>query len=330
MLIPEKILIIQTASIGDVILATPVIESLRKQFPESIIDFFLKSGNEGLFEGHPHLRKTISWDKKNNKYGNLFRIIRDIRKEKYDLVVNIQRFASSGIVTALSSAKTTIGFDKNPLSRFFTIRVKHKIGDSAVHEIDRNLSLISSTVSVIRKVKLCPSADDYKRVMQYSINPYICIAPASLWFTKQYPAIKWIEFLKGVDEKSRVNFIGSGKDFPLCDEIIKGSGHRNTENLAGKLTLLQTAALMENAKMNFVNDSAPVHLASAVNARVTVMFCSTVPDFGFGPLSDDSVIIQTAKHLECRPCGLHGFRKCPEKHFDCALTIDNQQLLKRI
>jgi heptosyltransferase-2 len=101
-------------------------------------------------------------------------------------------------------------------------------------------------------------------------------------------------------------------------------------NLAGKLSLLESAALMKDARRNITNDSAPMHLASGVNAKTTAIFCSTVPDFGFGPLSDDSVIIETTKKLECRPCGLHGLKACPEKHFDCAYSITNSQLQYRL
>ena len=98
-------------------------------------------------------------------------------------------------------------------------------------------------------------------------------------------------------------------------------------NLCGNLSFLQTSALISNAIMNFVNDSAPMHMASAMNAPTTAIYCSTVPEFGFGPLSDHSNIIETKEKLDCRPCGLHGFKKCPEDHFNCAKTIDTDSML---
>jgi ADP-heptose:LPS heptosyltransferase len=79
--------------------------------------------------------------------------------------------------------------------------------------------------------------------------------------------------------------------------------------------------------MNYVNDSAPMHFASAVNAPVTAVYCSTIPEFGFGPLSDNSHVVEIDKPLYCRPCGLHGYSSCPEKHFRCALEIENDQLM---
>jgi len=78
---------------------------------------------------------------------------------------------------------------------------------------------------------------------------------------------------------------------------------------------------MQNAVRNYVNDSAPLHLASALNAPVSVFYCSTSPKFGFGPLSEDSKIIEV-KNLDCKPCGLHGHRSCPKGHFKCGNELE--------
>ncbi len=327
----RKILVIQTASIGDVILATPVLEKLHYHYPEARIDFLLRKGNEPLFTGHPFLHSVIIWDKKEHKYKNLYNILKSIRMNRYDLVVNIQRFASSGFITAFSGAQMTIGFDKNPFSLLFSKRVKHKITSGEFHETDRNQSLLVSVTDSTRfKVRLYPSQSDYARLSQYKTRAYITVSPASLWFTKQFPPEKWAVFLDGLDPDLLVYYLGSQKDQKICDRIFELSGHKNSLNLAGKLSFLESVALMRDAQMNYMNDSAPLHLASSINAKTTAIFCSTVKEFGFGPLSNDSVIVETRNKLDCRPCGLHGHQKCPEKHFKCALTIDEEELLKRI
>lgn len=329
----KKVLIIQTASIGDVILSTPVIEKINYIFREAEIDILIKKGNESLFKNHPYLNQIILWDKSSKKYSNLFNILAEIRKSRYDLVINIQRFASTGLLTVLSGAKMTAGFNKNPFSLFFTIRKPHKIKvENNIHETARNLSLIDHLKCDKQHfdVKLYPSQKDYAYVSQFKTVKYICIAPASLWFTKQFPKGKWVDFLKNVDRNLRVYFLGSKSDFTLCDSIIKDSGFENSINLAGKLTFLESAALMKDAVMNFVNDSSPMHLASSVNAPVTAIFCSTVPEFGFGPLSENSSIVQISEKLSCRPCGLHGYKKCPKGHFKCGYEIDINSLLSRL
>ena len=323
----KKILIIQTAFIGDVILATPLIEKLHQFYPEAQIDFILRKGNEGLLKGHPFLNNVIIWDKKKNKFSHLLQILKQIRINRYDSVINLQRFLSTGILTAFSKGKDRIGFDKNPMSFFFTKKVIHLLSNDKnnPHEVERNLNLIKHlTDSSFVKPKLYPSESDYSAIKTYAEKPYICIAPASVWFTKQYPLNKWIEFINAIDTRLNIVILGSKTDINFADEIIEGSSNANITfyNLSGQLSFLESAALLQKAKMNFVNDSAPLHLCSAIDAPTTAIFCATVPSFGFGPLSEKSFIVQTEEQLKCRPCSNHGKINCPEKHFNCAQKID--------
>jgi heptosyltransferase-2 len=231
----------------------------------------------------------------------------------------------------LSGAKLKIGFHKNPFSLFYNNRIRHTIKKGNRHETERNLDLIRSiTDDRSFSVKLYPSQRDFARMSQYKTVRYITISPASLWFTKQFPEEKWIEFITGLEQSLRIYFLGSKNDTLFCSSIIEKSGHKNSLNLAGNISFLESAALMKDAVMNYVNDSAPMHLASAVNAPTTAIFCSTVSSFGFGPLSDNSAIVEINQKLDCRPCGLHGFQKCPKKHFKCALEIDTNELVKRL
>jgi len=328
----RRFLIIQTASLGDVILATPLIEKLHHYFPGARIDFLLKDGYQPLLRNHPYISNLIAWDKKEKKYGNLKEIIQFVREQHYDSVINIQRFASSGLITVLSGAKSKIGFRKNPFSVFYSHKVKHVLNEKGgMHEVDRNLRLIENlTDGKTFPVKLYPTKHDDAKMSQYKTHAYITVSPGSLWFTKTFPEDKWVEFISSVNETMYVYLLGSEQERNLCDRIINQSRRVNCLNLAGKLSFLESAALMKDAQMNYVNDSAPMHLASSVNAPVTAVFCSTVPEFGFGPLSDRSFIVQTKKELACRPCGIHGRKKCPEHHFDCAYTIDNEQLLEQL
>ena len=322
-----KFLIIQTAFIGDVILATPLIEKLHHFYPDSQIDFLLRKGNENLLRNHPYVDNIIVWNKKQEKLKNLLRVIKRIRQKKYDYVMNLQRFTSTSIITAFSGAKLKAGFNKNPFSFTFSRAIKHEIGNGK-HEVERNLQLIEEiTDSSFYKPKLHPTREDFEIVSQYKMHPYICVAPTSVWFTKQFPAEKWIDLLQHTDRRYQFFLIGGPDDRNACDKIIEQSGLNNITNLAGELTFLQTSALMKNATMNYVNDSAPMHMASAMNAKTTAVFCSTIPDFGFGPLANHSKVVETEEDLDCRPCGLHGYNKCPKGHFKCAYTIKTEQLI---
>jgi ADP-heptose:LPS heptosyltransferase len=345
----QKFLIIQTAFIGDVVLTTPLIEKLHAFYPDAQIDFLLRKGNEQLLEEHPYVYELLIWDKKKNKQKNLLGLIVRIRKNKYDKVINVQRFLATGLLTALSGAKEKIGFDKNPLSFSFSKKIKHIVAASTdnpkvrtaqdsvsghfnslaiVHETTRNLELIREfTDSSMFKPKLYPSHNDFAHVEPWVKQQFITVSPASVWFTKQFPAGQWIAFINDLPEGLAVYLLGGPDDKDLCELILRACIRKEIKVLAGSLTYLQSAALMSRSVMNYVNDSAPMHFASAMNAPVTAVYCSTIPQFGFGPLSDISHIVEIEKPLYCRPCGLHGYAACPEKHFRCAKEIRTEQLL---
>lgn len=321
-----KFLVIQTAFIGDVILATPIVEKLRRFYPDARIDFLLRKGNEGLLEGHPHIHRCWVWNKKKAKYKGLLDISWELRGEKYDWIINCQRFAAAGLLTIFSGSRYTVGFNKSPLSCFFSVSVPHIVGTTGVpvHEVDRNLSLIRHlTDDSFALPRLYPGESALVKVKEIVPpgTPYVCLAPTSVWFTKQYPAFKWVELIGHIPKNFIVFLLGGQSDKSACLQIAEIAKHPNVQTLTGRLNFLESAALMRGALMNYVNDSAPMHLASAVNAPVAAVFCSTVPEFGFTPLSATHHIIQTQESLLCRPCGLHGRRSCPQGHFACANSI---------
>lgn len=326
----KKILIIQTAFIGDVVLATSLIEKLAAQFPEADIHFLLRKGNESLLENNPHVKEILIWNKKQHKTRNLFRVIKKVRTNNYDVVINVQRFFSTGLITAFSGAKQTIGFDKNPLSYLFSKKVKHIFDlQQPKHEIERNNMLISDlTDQTAAKPVLYPSAADEQFVQRYFNEPFVTMTPSSVWFTKKYPADKWIDLINQFNPAYKIYLLGGNDNYEECSFISENSKNRNVSILAGKLSFLQSAALMKRATMNYVNDSAPLHFASAVNAPVTAIFCSTIPAFGYTALSDESYTVELKGILTCRPCGIHGRNSCPLGHFNCAYRIETRQLLE--
>ena len=349
----QKILVIQTAFIGDLVLATALVESLHEQYPQASIDIVVRKGNEPLFNEHPFINELIVWDKKNSKYLNWLSILKKMRVKNYDVLINLQRFAATGLWTILANANTTIGFDKNPFSFLFTHKVKHDISTlnqnisaSAVHEINRNHALTSSLGEFpLAMPKLYPTKSDYEKVKVYQAQKYITIAPASVWFTKQFPLTAWVSLINELKFEGLIYILGGPADKALGDAIVNevsklnsntsnisttsnaSSASKKIINLSGELGFLASAALQQKAVINYVNDSAPMHFCSAVNAPVVAIYCSTIPAFGFGPLSTNSFILETQEKLACRPCGLHGKKQCPLGHFNCAQTIENAQLI---
>jgi ADP-heptose:LPS heptosyltransferase len=327
----QRFLIIQTAFLGDVVLATALIEKLRLGYPEAKIDFLLRKGNEHLLAGNLQIDKLYVWDKKAGKLRNLWQIAMQVRRARYSHVVNVHRHGTSGFVTWMSGASEKRGFSANPFSWSYTHKVEHRFskpGDKQIlHETDRNQLLIASmTDEQPVKPKLYPSPADEAAVEGYTSSPYICIAPSSVWATKRFPVERWAELMAVLPGGHKIYLLGGKEDVALGEELKTKSRRSDVENLSGKLSIIQSAVLMRGAVMNYANDSGPVHFASAVDAPMTAVFCSTHKCFGFGPLSTQSRLVEL-DGLYCKPCGIHGYPTCPQGHFRCAKDIDINALL---
>lgn len=316
----KNILVIQTAFIGDAILASSVLEKLHTFFPQAKLSLLVRKGNESLYSEHPFLKQVLVWNKQDGKYKSLFHLLKVIRQQKFDTIINLHRYASSGFLTAFSGATYTSGYDKNPFSFLFNYKAKHKIGDGR-HEIERYNDLIETiTDKTIVKPKLYPSFKQFSKIEEYVQAAFVCMAPSSVWATKQLPKQKWVELCNTIPERVTIYLLGAQSDKYLCEEIKNNSTHTSIIILAGELSLLESCELMKHAKMNYVNDSGPLHLASAGNSPTTAFFCSTVPAYGFAPLSYNSTVIE-AQNIPCKPCGLHGYKVCPKNNFRCGNEI---------
>lgn len=338
---PPKILIIQTAFIGDVVLATSLLEQVKKYFPGFQIDFLLREGNQVLLKDDPTLEEVLVWKKKGQKWSNLISLIAKVQNKKYRFVFNIQRFFSSGLVTVLSGAQYKIGFRPNPLSALFTRAVEHHIpmpknGDF-YHEVQRNFSLLQTVkpeLSMPKAKDIPPKLFVDKIELDPSINlekNFIALAPFSVWETKQWPLEYWLELIRSLSKESQVVIIGGPDEFIRAKGMVKdlGANEKTVINLCGQVNLIESVKVISKARLVVANDSGPTHFASSVNTPVVTIFCSTLSQFGFGPLSKKSKVVEVGE-MNCRPCGVHGKRSCPLSHFECAKLLKPEHILAAI
>jgi heptosyltransferase-2 len=147
--------------------------------------------------------------------------------------------------------------------------------------------------------------------------------PGSQWATKAWPEGQFDKLMAEIE--GPVVLLGAPSERPLCARLAEGKPH--VSNAAGDLSLLGLAAAIRLAKAVVVNDSAPLHMASAMGTPTVALFTSTVPRFGFGPRTQPHAVVETASELSCRPCGMHGRRRCPEGHFRCGWELSVAQVL---
>lgn len=328
-----KILIIQTAFIGDVILTLPVVQVLKREYPDSVIDFLCIPSTAVLLQNNPCINEIIIYDKRKAGLKGLVGMGRELKKKNYDLIISPHRSFRSSLLSFLSGCKNTISFDKSSLSSMYKQTVEYVTG---IHEIQRNLKLLEPlgiNESKIIKPELFPTNEDKSKIDSIlnekgiSDNKFVCIAPGSIWFTKRYPKEKYLKLTEMLSEKGiPVMIIGGKDDEELGDYLAAGD---NVYNMAGKLSLLESAELIRRANLLVTNDSAPLHIANATETKVIAIFGATIPAFGFYPYGENDVIFET-NGLPCRPCSIHGGNKCPIGTFECMMKIEEKDIYKEV
>jgi len=319
----KKILVIQTAFPGDAILTLPLIQELKKKKPEYLIDVLCIPSTLEIFAASPYVNSAIPFDKKGKQKSIVafIRFIKQLRSNKYEIVYSPHRSLRSAIIALNLSAKETYGFENSSLKFAFKKTVKY---DPTAHEVKRNLEFIGDNYGA-DKWKIIPeiivSAESKNKVQHFfsenKIDKFITIAPGSVWETKKYPS----EYFKQIVEhftnlKYQIILIGGTEDKILCEALKK----ENVYITAGDFSFVETIELLKNALLLICNDSAPTHLGMCADIPVLTIYCSTVPQFGFYPYNKKSDYI-SFDDLICKPCGIHGFSKCPIDTFDCAKLL---------
>jgi heptosyltransferase-2 len=152
----------------------------------------------------------------------------------------------------------------------------------------------------------------------------IALAPGSVWATKRWPY--YTELARALSADGRIVIVGGAEDSSLALEIR--SAVPDAVDATGALPLLASAELIGRCSVIVTNDSAPLHLASAMGTPTVAIFGPTVPDFGFGPLAPSRVVVGH-ETLTCRPCHRHGPRRCPLTHFRCMRELTPELVAER-
>jgi heptosyltransferase II len=337
-------LVIQTAFLGDMVLTTPLIADLAQRGPVDVVG---TPANLPLLRNNPHVRRTFAYDKRApGRLPSLISIGRRLRAtEKYDAAYLAQGSIRSAALAMVAGVRVRVGFDTSGGRHLYTHRAPF---DESAHHAERLLGLAGLRERVRRestpraptplpleppsaeqradpRPRLYPASEDKLRVDGFlrehdaGGEPLIALAPGSVWATKRWPF--YAELAERIAPRARAIVVGSAADRPLADAIRLRA--RGVIDATGRLSLLESAELIGRCGAIVSNDSAPVHLASAMNTPTIAIFGPTIAGFGFGPLAERSDV---AGHesLACRPCDRHGPRRCPLGHWRCMgeLTAD--------
>ncbi|MCX6171097.1 MAG: glycosyltransferase family 9 protein [Ignavibacteriales bacterium] len=322
----EKILIIQTAFLGDAVLTLPMIQKLKEKFPASILKVLCILSTKELFEHSPSVDETIVYDKRGEQKSFLsyIKLIKQINEQKFTQIYSPHRSFRSSILVMFSGVKNSSGFDIASCSFFYKRRIKYF---SSKHEVARNLDLIGYDTSG-EKWKVLPfintgSAAEIKIgeiIENLGKKRFAAVAPGSVWSTKIYPQEYFLDAINYlVNQNYDVYLVGGSADKRLCNNLANNY-KAGVHSLAGKLTVIESIALLKKCALLISNDSAPTHLGMIADIPTITIYCSTVPEFGFYPYNRKSKSL-SLDGLDCKPCGIHGHMECPIKTFDCGKKL---------
>jgi ADP-heptose:LPS heptosyltransferase len=306
-----KILVVRLSSIGDIVLTTPVVRTIKTQIEESVIHYLTKPSFAGLLEPNPNINKV------HRLHNDFSKTVSELKAERFDLIIDLHNNLRTHRLSLLLSS---------PYKR---VDKENAIKLRMVYLKDRNLQ---NRHIVDRYLETCKTLgvenDDKGLDFYFPINfqfpegllpqshkqQYICLAIGGQHFTKKLSPDRLIEIAKKLNGPLVV--IGGSEDAEIGKQIEQAGRH--VVNLAGKTSLMESAHLIKNSHAVITHDTGMMHIATAFSKTVYSIWGNTIPQFGMSPYraSEKSIEFEV-ENLKCRPCSKIGFDKCPKGHFKC-------------
>lgn len=328
----EKILIIQTAFIGDAVLTLPMIQKLKEFFPGSVIDVLAIPLTAEIFHASPAVDNVIVMDKKgkHKSFFALIRLAKYISGQDYSRIYSPHRSFRSAFIVLESGVRDTYGFSNSSLKYVYKNIVEYR---SKEHEVRRNLDLIGFEGEDWRIIPQVNEAPELKEkisclLRQHNLSGSIAaVAPGSVWNTKRYPVEYYEIIIEYLKSKYTVVLLGGNSDKEICSSLAEK--FPQVVSFAGFLTLVESVEFLRRVRILICNDSAPTHLGMCADIPVLTLYCSTVNSFGFFPYNQKSSFL-SFDDLSCKPCGIHGFEKCPIGTFECGYNLKPEKVIMKI
>lgn len=336
----HKTLVIRFSSVGDIVLSSALLRVLRKRFPDCMVDYVVKEEYADLVRHNPCVTHVLEFPTRGT-FGDLQRLRRTIRAAGYDLVVDLHDSLRSRYLSFGSTPVVRI--NKRKLARMLLIAFKWNVYERAggspsvaeryvetmapwgITSDDKGLDLfIPSAATGIARMRL------QERGIPTG-TPCIGVCPSARHGNKIWPGERYAEAaaLLAREHRSAIVLFGGPDEEGKCNDIAALISSRNpgitVANLAGKLSLLETAAAMDSCALVITNDSGLMHVAAARKRRIVALFGPTVRELGFFPYGTEHIVVETSG-LACRPCTHIGLPSCPKGHFRCMRDITTEQV----
>ena len=319
---PLKILVVRFSSIGDIVLTTPVVRTIKEQIGAEV-HYLTLSLYKNIVRNNPYIDKVYLINK------NIDEEVINLKNEHYDLLVDLHH----NIRTAMLKSKLDIyskSYRKLNIQKWFLTTFKINILPK-IHVVDRYFETIAhlGIINDNKGLDFFLSEEDKVIDNEYAQlikKDYLAFVIGGRHKTKMLPANKIISICKKINE--RIVLIGGKEDFEIGEQIVNGT--KNSINSCGKFSIGQSAYLIKKAKYVFTNDTGMMHIAAAFKKKIYSVWGNTIPGFGMTPyLANSASKIIEVRDLFCRPCSKIGFDRCPKGHFNCMNRIDENLFLSK-
>ncbi len=327
-----KILVVQFSSLTDVVLASPVVRILKSDLQHDV-HFTTRQEFTSSLVANPYLDKIHSLERSFNQ------LIRELRQEKFDLVIDLQNSTRTKYLRFRVGGKS---YSLNPLSFKKWLLVNFKIDLLPnLHLVERYLELIEPLGAKMDNLGLdyfIPEKDEVEHnwLPETHKNGYAVFAIEGAHSTNGLPINRMIELCDRINKP--IILLGREQDMQIANQVEqffqRGSDEEEKEieelnkksilfNACGKFSTNQAASIISEATWVFTHDSVMMHIAAAFKKPIFSIWGNTIPSFGKYPYRTQFTIFEN-KSLECRPCSETGYAKCPKGHFKCMndLTFD--------
>lgn len=318
-----KALIIRFSSIGDIVLTTPIIRCVKLQLVSCELHFITKYAFKDTLINNTFIDKLYTFK------NDISEIITDLKKENYDVVIDLHHNLRS-LKLKLALGKKAHSFNKLNIEKFLAVNFKKLNSLPNAHIVDRYfetvkpLGVINDGAGLDYYIADSDTFNMNERFKELKSNKFIALVVGGSYYTKQIPLSK----LKEICNSTSKHFIllGGKADKAIADDLTKACP--NVINACGELTLNQSAYVIKMAESVVTSDTGLMHIASAFQKRIFSLWGNTIPEFGMYPYQPhpESKILEV-KNLKCRPCSKLGFKKCPKGHFKCMMEIDENAFL---
>jgi heptosyltransferase II len=321
-----NILVIRFSSLGDVVLATALLPNLKAKWPEAKLSFLTKRSFTSLLEGNPAVDEIIPLDLDD---GGFFDLVKEIRRRRFDLIIDLQGNIRSWFIRLVSGPPTTLTVQKANWARRQLVLIKkmspllkESVKDRILHCADLlEVPQLNTETQLYAK-----NAESLGAKFSIPKGKLLGVAAGAKHKTKRWPAAKFAETANRLAARmgAAVILLGDKSDMSVAQEVSKGLLVPFV-NLAGQTDLSEMIGISSQLSLLLTNDSGLMHVGEAIKIPLVAVFGPTVQAFGFAPYRSTSKVVEKLD-LNCRPCSLHGDESCPLGHHKCMVDITSSEV----